>query len=208
MKGSAHFVIGAASGLIVSNTVQTDLTTTILFVGLGAVTGLIPDLDIDGKLSNKITISYKIIRTVACIIGFLLMVYCYLDGNVLSKWLGVALGFGIIVLSSFIKQRHMLTITGIAVLLAGFSLDKTWLWLLGTFIIVASLVPHRSYTHSIVGILYFGVISYQFEISMGIEGVFACCMAGYISHLIADMKMLPFNKRGVKFFLPFSKHEF
>ncbi|KAA9021795.1 metal-dependent hydrolase [Niallia endozanthoxylica] len=208
MKGSAHFAIGAASGFIVSNVIQTDLTTTILFVGLGAVTGLIPDLDINGKLSNKITISYKIIRTVVCIIGFLLMVYSYLDGNETSKWLGVALGVGIILLSSFIKQRHMLTVTGIIVLIAGFSLGKTWLWLLGTFIIAASLVPHRSYTHSIVGILYFGLIAYQFEFSVGIEGAFACCMAGYISHLVADMKMLPFNKRGVKFFLPFSKHEF
>lgn len=208
MKGSAHFTIGAASGLVVSNIVHTDITTTFLFVGLGAVTGLIPDIDIDGKLSNKITISHKIIRTVACVIGFLLMIYSFLEGNETSKWLGLALGFGIILLSSFIKQRHMLTITGIAVLAAGFSLDKIWLWMLGIFIIAASIVPHRSYTHSILGILFFGVIAYQFELSIGIEGVFTCCMAGYISHLLADMKMLPFNKRGVKFFLPLSKHEF
>ncbi len=208
MKGSAHLTIGAVSGLVVSNIIHTNITTTILFVGLGAVSGLIPDIDIDGKLSNKITISHKIIRTVACIIGFLLMIYSYLEGSTPSKWFGITLGIVIIMLSSFIKQRHMLTVTGLAVLIAGFSLDRTWLWLLGIFIIAASLVPHRSYTHSILGILFFGVIAYQLELSIGIEGIFTCCIAGYISHLLADMKMLPFNKRGVKFFLPLSKHEF
>ncbi|WP_338447811.1 metal-dependent hydrolase [Niallia oryzisoli] len=208
MKGTSHFVIGAASGLIVSNIVHTEMANTLLFVGLGAVAGLIPDIDIDGKLSNKITISHKIIRMAACFIGFLLIIYSFLEENETSKWVGIAFGFGIIILSSFIKQRHMLTITGSAVLIVGFSLAEIWLWLLGIYIIVASIIPHRSYTHSILGIIFFGVISYQFELSIGINGVFTCCMAGYISHLLADMKMLPFNKRGVKFFLPFSKHEF
>lgn len=208
MKGTSHFVIGAASGLIVSNIVHTEIANTLLFVGLGAVAGLIPDIDIDGKLSNKITISHKIIRMAACVIGFLLIIYSFLEENEISQWLGIALGFGIIILSSFIKQRHMLTITGSAVLIAGFSLAEIWLWLLGIYIIAASIIPHRSYTHSILGIIFFGVISYQFELSIGVNGVFTCCMAGYISHLLADMKMLPFNKRGVKFFLPFSKHEF
>lgn len=200
--------IGAASGLIVSNIVQTDITTTLLFVGLGGVTGLIPDIDIDGKLTNKITISYKITRTITCLIGFLMMIYSYLEGMGIEKWLGIGVGIGIIAISSFITQRRMLTITGIGVLAGGFSLDENWLWLLGIFIIIASLVPHRSYTHSIVGLVFFGVIAYEFEASLEIHGVFVTCIAGYISHLLADMKMLPFNKRGVKLFLPLSKQEF
>ncbi|MDQ7863954.1 metal-dependent hydrolase [Peribacillus frigoritolerans] len=88
--------------------------------------------------------------------------------------------------------------TGLAVLGGGLSLQESWLWLLGVYIILASFTPHRSYTHSIAGIAFFGIIAFQFEAFMGIDGIFTTCIVGYISHLIADLKCLPFNKRGVK----------
>lgn len=200
--------IGAATGFLIGNTFHNDLTTNLLFLGLGGVTGLIPDIDINGKLSNKITISHKIIRTIAQLFGILMMIYSYLDGAEAEKWLGIGVGMAIIVISFFITQRRMLTVTGIGVLAGGFSLGESWLWLLGIYIIIASLIPHRSYTHSIVGIIFFGVIASNFETSIGVKGVFITCMAGYISHLIVDMKIFPFNKRGVKFFLPFSSKDF
>jgi inner membrane protein len=208
MNGTAHMGIGAATGLVVSNIIHSDISTTLLLVGVGGIAGLMPDIDIDGKLSNKITISHKIFRTITCFTGFLLMLYSYLQGIANEKWIGIAIGIIIIILSSFITQRRMLTITGIAVTAGGISLAENWLELLGVFIIIASLVPHRSYTHSIVGVLFFAVIAFQFEYSLGIQGIFAACLGGYISHLLADLKILPFNKRGVKLFLPFSKHEF
>jgi inner membrane protein len=40
-----------------------------------------------------------------------------------------------------------------------------------------------------------------------VDGLFQAAMIGYISHLIGDMKFLPFNKKGVKLFLPLSSKE-
>ncbi len=111
------------------------------------------------------------------------------------------------ILSAFIKQKHMLMISGVGVLAGGFSLQENWLLLLGIYLIVASLVSHRSYTHSILGIVFFGFIAFHLESSIGIDGVYYTCLGGYISHLVADMKLFPFNKRGVKLFLPFSSKE-
>ena len=102
----------------------------------------------------------------------------------------------------------MLTITGIGIVAIGLYFKENWTILLGIYTIIASFLPHRSYTHSFVGVIFFGAIAYLFEVRIGIHGVFMTCVLGYISHLIADMKILPFNKRGVKWFLPFWKKEF
>ncbi|WP_433750283.1 metal-dependent hydrolase [Falsibacillus pallidus] len=206
MKGTAHLAIGTAAGFIIGNTQHFDLSTNLMLAGLGGISGLMPDMDIDSVLTNKITISHKVFRTIAQVVGALLIIYSYLDGG-FDKWKGICAGVGVIVLSSFLTQRRMLTMTGIGVLLAGYSLGENWLWLLGIYIIGASLIPHRSYTHSILGVIFFGVIASKFEASIGMQGAFAACLAGYISHLIADMKFLPANKRGVKLFLPFSSKE-
>lgn len=207
MNGTAHLSIGAAAGFIVANTIQTTPSTTLLLVGLGAVSGLIPDLDIDGKLRNKITLSHKVIQSVAQLIGILMVFYSLYEGKATDKWIGFGIGLGMITLSSLIKQKHMLMITGIGVLAGGFSLQEIWLILLGLYILIASFAPHRSYTHSILGVIFFGIIAKQFETSIGMNGVFYTCMAGYISHLLADIKLFPFNKRGIKLFLPVSSKE-
>jgi len=207
LNGTSHAVIGAATGFIVANTFQASPSATLLFVGLGGVSGLIPDLDIDGKLRGKITLSHKVIRLSALVIGMMMILYSFYEKTVEERWLGVGIGFLIIVVASLIKQKHMLTITGIAVLVGGFSLEELWLILLGIYIVIASFSPHRSYTHSILGTVFFGVIASNLETSLGIQGVFYSCFGGYISHLIADLKILPFNKRGIKLFLPLSSRE-
>jgi len=207
MNGTAHMLIGAGVGFIASNSYQTDPTGTLLFVGIGAVAGLMPDIDIDGKLTNRITFSHKMVQYIAQLIGFLMMIYSYIEGGGNEKWIGVAIGIGILFLSTKLTQRRMLTVTGVAVLLGGLSLQEPWLLLLGIFIIIASFVPHRSYTHSLLGLVFFGVIAYQFEQSIAIEGVYKVAVAGYASHLIADMKFLPMNRRGVKLLLPLSSKE-
>lgn len=170
MNGTAHMAIGATVGFLTANTLQTDPTTTLFLVGIGGVSGLMPDMDIDGKLSNRITFSHKFIRTIAQTIGILMIIYSLLEGSETEKWIGAGAGIGIIIISSF--------------------------------------TPHRSYTHSVAGIAFFGVIAFQFEAFMGVDGIFTTCIVGYISHLIADLKCLPFNKRGVKLFLPFFSKEF
>ena len=207
MKGTAHAAIGAGAGFIVANTGQTDLTTTLILVGLGSISALIPDLDVDGKLRNKITLSHEIIKWAAQIIGIILALYSLYRSNGSERWIGIAIGVAMFLLSSFIKQKHMLLITGAGVIAGGFSLQESWLILLGIYFVIASFVSHRSYTHSILGILFFGLIASRFEASIEIDGVFLTCLAGYISHLIFDMKIFPFNKRGIKLFLPFSSKE-
>ncbi len=207
MNGTTHATIGAATGFIVSNIIHTPPSTTLLLLGIGCASGLIPDLDIDGKLRGKITISHKVLRTVSQLIGCMMVLYSFYESHLAEKWLGIGIGIGIIVISSFIKQKHMLTITGIGVIAGGFSLQELWVILLGIYIIIASFVSHRSYTHSILGVIFFGFIAYELEASLAIDGVFYTCMAGYISHLIADCKLLPFNKRGIKLFLPISSKE-
>ena len=207
MNGTAHMLIGAGVGFIASNSYQTDPTGTLVFVGVGAVAGLMPDIDIDGKLTNRITFSHKMVQYIAQLIGFLMMIYSYIEGGGNEKWIGVAIGIGILFLSTKLTQRRMLTVTGVAVLLGGLSLQEPWLLLLGIFIIIASFVPHRSYTHSLLGLVFFGVIAYQLEQSIAIEGVYKVAVAGYASHLIADMKFLPMNRRGVKLLLPLSSKE-
>lgn len=207
LNGTSHAVIGSAAGFMAANIFQTSPSATLLFVGLGGVSGLIPDLDIDGKLRGKITLSHKVIQLSAQVIGIMMMLYSFFEQTSAEKWIGMGIGMLIIAVASVIKQKHMLTITGVAVLVGGFSLEERWLILLGIYIITASFTAHRSYTHSLLGVVLFGMIASNLEASLGIQGVFYACMGGYISHLIADLKILPFNKRGIKLFLPLSSKD-
>lgn len=209
MNGKAHTAIGAAAGFVVANTYQFEPTSmeTLLMVGLGGVAGLIPDLDIDGTLRGRITLSHKVTRTVAQVIGVLMIMYSLYEGNYMERLRGFGIGALMLIASSFIKQKHMLTISGIGVLAGGVSLQELWLILFGAYIIFASFISHRSYTHSIVGTIFFGFIAFHLEASLQFDGVFYTCLAAYISHLVADMKILPFNKRGIKLFLPFTSKE-
>ncbi|MFT8320736.1 MAG: metal-dependent hydrolase [Bacillus sp. (in: firmicutes)] len=207
MKGTSHAVVGAATGFIVANSIQATPTTTVVLVGLGGISGLMPDMDIDGKLSNKITLSHQVFKNLAQVIGLLMIFYSVYKGSVQDMLYGIGLGSAIILISYLLKQRHMLTVTGIGVLLGGISLQELWLTLLGFFIIISSFIPHRSYTHSILGIIYYGYIAFLLEQSIKIEGVYYTCLLAYISHLVCDFRLLPFNKRGVKLFLPLSSKE-
>ncbi|WP_078381782.1 metal-dependent hydrolase [Sutcliffiella halmapala] len=207
MNGTAHATFGAATGFIVANTIHSTPTETCVLIGLGSVCALVPDLDIDGKLRGKITLSHKVTRTIAQVIGMLMILYSLYEGGTAEKWRGIGIGIGMLVVASLIKQKHMLTISGIGVLLGGLSLQESWLMLFGIYIILASFVSHRSYTHSLLGVIFFAIIASKLEMSLRIDGVFYTCLAAYISHLIADMKLLPFNKRGIKLFLPVSSKE-
>ncbi|WP_010648053.1 metal-dependent hydrolase [Oceanobacillus massiliensis] len=207
MNGTAHVAIGAATGFIVANQFNSTPTETLVLVGLGGVSGLMPDLDVDGKLRNRITFSHKVIQSVAQLIGLLMIIYSIYEGSAGNQYSGVGIGAVMLILSSLIKQKHMLMITGIGVVAGGIFLQEAWLILLGVFILVASYVSHRSYTHSILGVIFFGFIASKLEISLGMNGVYYACLIGYISHLIADSKLLPVNKRGIKLFLPVSSRE-
>ncbi|MGD6969274.1 metal-dependent hydrolase [Rossellomorea vietnamensis] len=207
MNGTAHMVIGAGAGLLAAQYLQAAPEDTLLLIGAGGVSGLIPDLDVDGKLRNTFTSSHKFLMSLAQLIGIAVIVYSWWAGTDAEMWRGVAAGLAIMLVSVFIKKRHLLTVAGAGALAGGLFLDENWLWLFGIYIIIASLVPHRSYTHSLLGVAFFAIILYYLQISIAMEGILLAGAGGYISHLIADMKWLPFNKRGVKLFLPFSRKE-
>lgn len=207
MNGTAHAAIGGAAGFIAANTFQADVPVTFFLVGLGAVSALVPDMDIEGKLRGKITLSHKVIRSIAQLIGVLMIIYSFYEGSDNRQYIGMGIGLAVLAISSRLKQKHMLTLTGIGVIAGGFSLQEIWLILFGIYTLIASFVSHRSYTHSILGVIFFGVIASRLEVSLGIQGVYYTCLAGYISHLIMDSKILPFNKRGIKLFLPISSKE-
>lgn len=207
LNGTSHAVIGSATGFIVAHTVQSTPTETLVCVALGAVSGLMPDLDIDGKLRGKITLPHQMIQLSAQVIGILMILYSFFEKIAVERWMGVGIGILILFIASLIKQKHMLTITGVAVLMGGLSIEERWIILLGIYIMIASFTSHRSYTHSILGVVFFGIISADLENSIGIHGIYYTCIGGYISHLIADLKIFPFNKRGVKLFLPLSSKE-
>lgn len=207
MNGTAHAAVGGAAGFITANTFQAEVSVTFLLVGLGAVSALVPDLDVDGKLRGKITLSHKAIRSTAQLIGILMIIYSFYEGTDTRQYLGMGIGLAMLSIASRLKQKHMLTLTSIGVIAGGVSLQEIWLILFGIYILIASFVPHRSYTHSILGVIFFGIIAVRLEASLGIQGVYYTCLAGYISHLLTDSKLFPFNKRGIKLFLPLSSKE-
>src|SRR5690625_7702345 len=92
----------------------------------------------------------------------------------------------------------MLILTGVTIGFAGVLLGKLWVILAATYIFIASFLPHRSYTHSLIGLLYFSYIAYLFSKDININGIFLTSVLGYSSHLVADMRIIPFNKRGIK----------
>lgn len=208
MNGTAHATVGGAIGFAAANIVQADPTVTFLLVGLGTVSALVPDLDIDGKLRGKITLSHKLVRSVAQFIGLLMIIYSFFEGEDNRQYLGMGIGLAMLAISSRLKQKHMLTLTSVGVIAGGASLQEIWLILFGIYMLIASFVPHRSYTHSIIGVIFFSFIALKLEESLAIQGVHYTCLAGYISHLVTDSKFLPFNDRGIKLFLPLSSKDF
>ncbi|WP_100331088.1 metal-dependent hydrolase [Bacillus xiapuensis] len=209
MKGSAHLTIGGAAGLAAAMYLHTDPLATASLVGIGAVSGLAPDLDVNGKLSNRITISKKWLILFFALAGGLLAIYSYWDLSGMMQLAGILIGSGLILLPRlFIKQRTMLFLTGAAIGYAGFYMDLYWMMLLSGFIIVSSFLSHRTLTHSVIGLVYFGYIAWHFEQSVQVEGSFIAAVLAYASHLVADMKAWSFNKKGVKWFQPFVHKEF
>lgn len=207
MNGTAHAAVGGAIGYIAANSFSSSPSATVILIGLGAVSALVPDLDIDGKLSGRMTFSHKLLRSLAQLIGMLMIFYSLYEGTQTSKFVGMGIGLAILLFASRLKQKHMLTLTGIGVLAGGISLQESWLTLFGVYILVASIVSHRGYTHSILGIIFFSLIASRLESSLGIQGVYYTCLVSYVSHLVTDSKILPFNKRGIKLFLPVSSRE-
>ncbi|WP_162356842.1 metal-dependent hydrolase [Metabacillus mangrovi] len=207
MRGSSHALIGGAAGMAVAYGQQADPVTAASLIGIGVLSGLMPDLDVNGKLSNTIT-SKKWIYGLMALIGALLAGDSAFSERGTQQWAGMMIGAGLLVLPRiFMKKRTVLFMTGAAILGAGFIMHETWILLMGIYIAAASRQPHRGITHSLIGLAFFGWIGYLLEQDLQMDGVFYTSLAGYASHLAADLKLLPMNRKGVKWLQPFSKKE-
>lgn len=212
MKGSSHALIGVAVGAVAGYQVQPDIVTIAVSSVIGGVSALVPDLDTNGLASNHITISKKVSQWLMHAIGigiFIAITYQYFTtGFTPSILLYGGVGLLLFVVSRFITQKRMLTLTGLLVMLLGFVMHQsTGILLAGSYIIIASFLPHRSYTHSLLGLAFYAFILHHLHRQWPIDGLMLAGIAGYASHLLADMKLLPMNRRGVKWFAPIWKKE-
>jgi len=205
MKGTSHALIGAVAGVGAGLCLDADSLTLAICASVGGVAGLIPDLDTNGLASNAVTLSKKKVKTPLLLMGIGVVCYAlypFFQGAESLSLKQLGLGIGMMLLSAVITQKRMLTLTGVGVILGGVALDRSWLVLFGLFVVLASFLPHRSYTHSLLGLGFFALIMRLAETDLQLEGLYLAGMVGYVSHLIADMKLLPVNRRGVKLFAP------
>ncbi len=154
MNGTAHLLIGTGIGFAAAVQHSSPPAEAALFITVGAISGLMPDMDVNGRLSNRITFSHQLFKHVAKLIGSLMIIYSFLMEAGSERWLGIGIGTAILLISTRITQRRMLTLTGAGLLLGGISLQELWILLTGVYIIVASFIPHRSYTHSMIGVVF------------------------------------------------------
>ena len=208
MNGVSHVAIGGGTGFVVASVIGADPTTTGILAITGGITALVPDLDTSGKLANKMTIPHGFIRLILTILGLGIIVYSWLADLDIGKWSGVLIGLGVLVIGQKITKKIMLILTGMILGIAGVSLGKVWMILAAAYIIIASFLPHRSYTHSLIGLLFFSYIAYLFSKEVNINGIYITSVLGYSSHLVADMKIIPSNKRGIKLLRPIINKEF
>ncbi len=202
-------IIGAATGFGVGVWMQSSLVEAALFTGVGAVSALVPDLDVNGKLANKITVEKKWLILFFAAAGLLLALYSYFLLFGVKQAAGFTASVALLMLPRlFIKQRMMLFFTGALVVYVGWYINEVWIMYIGLFILFASVVSHRTWTHSIIGIILFYFVAAEITRAYPINGLLAALVLSYISHLLADMKMLPANKKGTKFFYPLWKKEF
>lgn len=208
MDGKTHFIVGGLVGIGVAKYIDVDLTTAVSFTLLGGCVGLVPDLDVKGTLSKRISLNKKWLILLLGLFGILLIAFSLDNNSGMERWLNMTAGIVLLTAPSlFVKQKMMLLFTGLAVLVTGIAWQSTWLIMLGIYISIASRLPHRSYTHSLIGLAYFAVLGHYLELELQINGIMHVCIIGYASHLILDMKWLPRNRRGVKLLQPFSKLE-
>ncbi|GGJ81938.1 hypothetical protein GCM10007063_00460 [Lentibacillus kapialis] len=207
MDGKIHALVGAGTAIAVAQSTGQDAVNTTVMMGAGVMAALAPDLDTAGKLANKISLSHKTIQNLVRIIGILAGAYTWFGLTGTEKYIGLALGAFLLFIAPIFSQKLMLFLSGAAIVAGGIFISEIWVWMLGVYVVAAALVPHRSYTHSFIGWLFFAMIAYYIDQEFMIQGLYWALVLAYGSHLLTDMRFWPGNKRGIKLLLPFSRVE-
>jgi inner membrane protein len=98
-------------------------------------------------------------------------------------------------------QGFFLYILAACLILGYFLIDSSpaWVLLLGLYILGAAIFGHRSFTHSLLALLYIGLTSILISPTYS-----SAVMIGYGSHILADAC----TKKGVPLFWPFLRKNF
>src|SRR5699024_10732810 len=147
---------------------------------------------------------FRFLKFLVFMTGVFLLYITWFQHNGLDHITGSVIGVSLILISQRVNQRLMLSITGVGVVIAGVFLVNLWMIMFGIYIFVASFLSHRTYTHSIVGFVYFSYVAFLFARDMSILALFPATILVYISQLLADTKFIHTNRQGVKLLLLFA----
>jgi len=100
--------------------------------------------------------------------------------------------------SNFFKTAFYL-IVGVVFLYVYVKTQSSLFMFLGLFSFALSISNHRTFTHSIIGLVLFATIIKLMLMESGSSLTYMGFIIGYTSHLLADS----FNTKGIKLFFPF-----
>jgi inner membrane protein len=213
MTGKVHLGIGAVLGMVTAASFTTTLEDAAIIVGIAMFSALVPDIDGNSLLVSKLNNVVTFLRLVllyggfgfACWLGY----NYYITNEIDQAYAGIAISA--ILVGSLLNNKGparnlMVSAIGVCMFYYGLVLDAWtfWLILLGLYIMVAPWLPHRGLTHSIWALLLWGLIAYLAEQEFGLEGIMKAAVAGYLSHLVADM----FTAKGIKWLAPITDKAF
>lgn len=209
MNGKAHASVGILVGVGLSYFSGLSISEGATVTTATTAASLATDLDTAGTLANKVIKPFQIVINIIYSILFTMFIGSLIKFEITKEALiGVLILFSAIFLIKRIPIKIQMLIVSIGIGLLGYNFDKYSIILIACFIALASLLPHRSYTHTIIGLILFGYVSYQLQLDFGVDKLSLGMILGYVSHLVLDSKFIPGNKLGVKLFLPITNRQF
>ncbi|QPC46506.1 metal-dependent hydrolase [Mangrovibacillus cuniculi] len=208
MNGTTHAVVGGTVGVSIGIASNVPTETTFFLASAGIVAALMPDIDTQGILANKLAAGKKLMCSVCTLAAICLGIMWFLGELSWNAYMLIPIVIGLIAVPPVIPKKYF--VSGAGSLLAGIGIytQLNAIIYLGVFILIGSLLPHRSYTHSILGLAFWGIISVYLELWLAVEQLMVTLVIAYASHLLLDSKYIPPNRRGIKLFLPFSNKNF
>lgn len=83
-----------------------------------------------------------------------------------------------------------------------FKLDYMFMRVLGIALIITGFSQHRTFTHSALGLIFFGTAAYFISREFGLNSGYIGFVFGYASHIVADFV----TRAGIPIFYPYDKN--